>query len=97
MPSGGSGGPDSARATRVDDRSWTPPADFIELGEQYLAEPDEQEKVRLFREMVAIWEREQPALMLWRNVVDWVVSNEYEWNAVNSDAMMLGPGFITVN
>ncbi|WP_116652945.1 ABC transporter substrate-binding protein [Pelagibacterium sediminicola] len=90
-------GPDSARATRADDRSWTPPADFVEIGEQYLAEPDPEEKVKLFREMVAIWEREQPALMLWRNVVNWVVSNDYEWTTVNSDAMMFGPGFITAD
>lgn len=90
-------GPDSARATRADDRSWTPPADFVALGEKYLAESDRAEKVKIFREMVAIWEREQPALMLWRNVVNWVVSDKYTWTTINSDAMLFGPGFISVN
>ncbi|SFZ85521.1 peptide/nickel transport system substrate-binding protein [Devosia enhydra] len=89
-------GPDSARATRADDRSWAPPAEFVALGEQYLAEPDVAKKVALFREMVAIWEREQPALMLWRSIVNWVVSNDYEWTSVNGNAMLLGPGYISV-
>ena len=89
-------GPESARATREADRSWAPPAEFVELGRQYLAEPDVAKKVELFRQMVAIWEKEQPALMLWRSVVDWVVSNKYEWTTINSNAMLLGPGYISV-
>jgi peptide/nickel transport system substrate-binding protein len=89
-------GPDSARATRADDKSWSPPAEFVALGEKYLAEPDLKTKVELFRQMVAIWEREQPALMLWRSIGNWVVSNKYDWKAINGNAMLLGPGYITV-
>ncbi|MBI4045454.1 MAG: ABC transporter substrate-binding protein, partial [Devosia nanyangense] len=89
-------GPDSARATREADRSWTPPAEFVEIGRQYLAEPDVTKKVALFRQMVDIWEKEQPGLMLWRSVVDWVVSDKYDWTTINSNAMLLGPGYLTV-
>lgn len=89
-------GPDSARATREADRSWTPPAEFVELGRQYLSEPDLEKKVALFRQMVEIWEKEQPALMLWRSVVNWAVSNKLEWTTINSNAMLFGPGYITV-
>ncbi len=89
-------GPDSARATREADRSWAPPAEFVELGKQYLSEPDVEKKVALFRQMVDIWEKEQPALMLWRSVVDWVVSDKYEWTTINANSMLLGPGYISV-
>lgn len=89
-------GPDSARATREADRSWAPPAEFVEIGRQYLAEPDVTKKVALFRQMVDIWEKEQPGLMLWRSVVDWVVSDKYDWTTINSNAMLLGPGYLTV-
>ena len=89
-------GPDSARATREADRSWTPPTEFVALGEKYLAEPDLDKKVALFRQMVDIWEKEQPALMLWRSVVNWVVSDKYDWTTVNGNAMLLGPGYISV-
>ena len=53
-------------------------------------------KVALFRQMVDIWEKEQPGLMLWRSVVDWVVSDKYDWTTINSNAMLLGPGYLTV-
>lgn len=89
-------GPNSARATRAADRNWTPPAEFIELGEQYLAATDADERVALFRDMVRIWEEEQPGLMLWRNVSNWVVRDGLEWRSINSTRMPMGPGFLTV-
>ena len=89
-------GPDSARATRKADRSWTPPEEFVALGKQYLAESETEQKKALFRQMVEIWEKEQPALMLWRSVVNWVVSDKYDWTTINSGAMLLGPGYISV-
>lgn len=90
-------GPDSARATRERDRSWSPPEEFVELGEQYLAETETEAKRTLFRQMVDIWETEQPALMLWRNVNNWVVNERLDWTPVNSNWMLLGPDYLTVN
>lgn len=89
-------GPESARATRDKDKNWTPPAEFVALGEQYLAETDTAAKLVLFRQMVDIWETEQPALMLWRNVVNWAVTDKLDWTAVNSNWMLLGPGYVSV-
>lgn len=88
-------GPDSARATRENDRSWTPPAEFIELGEQYLAETDTEKKVALFREMVDVWETVQPALMLWRSVNNWAISDTLEWSPIASPWILLGPGYVS--
>lgn len=88
-------GPDSARATRENDRSWAPPPAFIEAGEAFIAATDLDEKRALFREMVEIWETEQPALMLWRNVANWVVAEEVEWTPVNGNWMLLGPGYVS--
>lgn len=90
-------GPNSARATREKDRSWSPPAEFVSLGEQYLAEIDTAKKRDLFRQMVDIWETEQPALMLWRNVANWIVSDDLEWTPINDNWMLLGPQYIAVN
>ena len=90
-------GPDSARATRERDRSWAPPEEFVELGEEYLAETDTERKVELFREMVDIWETVQPALMLWRNVNNWVVNERLDWTPVNSNWILLGPGYASVS
>ncbi len=90
-------GPDSARATREKDRSWAPPAEFVALGEEYLAEIGTARKRALFRRMVDIWETEQPAIMLWRNVNNWVVSTRLDWTPTNSNWMLLGPGYLTVN
>jgi len=89
-------GPDSARATREKDKSWAPPAEFVSLGEQYLAETDTTKKRELFRQMVDIWEIEQPALMLWRNVANWAVRDDLEWTAINDNWMLLGPGYVSV-
>ena len=89
-------GPSSARATRENDRNWSPPAEFVELGEQYLAETDTAKKRELFREMVRIWEEVQPALMMWRNVANWVVRDGLDWTTVNGNTMLFGPGYIEV-
>ncbi|MGR3502497.1 ABC transporter substrate-binding protein [Pseudaestuariivita sp.] len=89
-------GPDSARASREKDKSWSPPAEFVSLGEQYLAETDTEAKVALFRQMVDVWETEQPALILWRNVNNWVVNDALEWTSTNSNWMLLGPDYLTV-
>ena len=89
-------GPDSARATREKDRSWSPPAAFVEIGKQYLAETDTVRKVELFRQMVDIWETEQPALILWRSVSNWAVSDTLKWTPVSSPWIMLGPNYVTV-
>ena len=89
-------GPNSARATREKDRSRSPPAEFVELGEQYLAETGTAEKRRLFRQMVAIWEDVQPALILWRNFANWVVRDELDWTSINDNTMLFGPGYVTV-
>jgi len=89
-------GPDSARATRERDRSWSPPAEFVTLGEQYLAETDTQAKRVLFRQMVDIWETEQPALILWRTVANWAVSDTLQWTPINSVWILLGPDYVTV-
>jgi peptide/nickel transport system substrate-binding protein len=61
-----------------------------------MAETDIARKRELFRQMVDIWETEQPALMLWRNVANWVVGPKIDWTPVNSNAMLLGPGYVTV-
>ena len=90
-------GPNSARATRESDRNWTPPEEFVELGEQYLVEADPERRVELFREMVRIWEEVQPALMLWSNVANWAVRDGLEWRSINSTRMPMGPGFLTVS
>lgn len=90
-------GPDSARVTREADRSWTPPADFVETGEKYLAATDLDEKRQYFRQMVDDWETEQPALILWRSVANWVVSDTIDWSPINSNWILLGPGYVTVN
>jgi len=89
-------GPNSARATREADRSWAPPAAFVEAGEKYLVATDPDERIALFREMVRIWEVEQPAIMLWRNVANWVVRDGLDWRSINSTRMPMGPGFLTV-
>lgn len=89
-------GPDSARATREKDKSWAPPAEFVALGEQYLAETDTAKKRDLFRQMVDIWETEQPALILWRSVANWVVTNDLDWTPINDNAMLFGPDYVTV-
>lgn len=89
-------GPNSARATREKDKSWAPPAEYVALGEQYLAETDTDKKVALFRQMVDIWETEQPALMLWRRVANWAVSDDLEWSPIASSWMLLGPGYVSV-
>lgn len=90
-------GPDSARATRENDRSWSPPEAFVETGRKYLAETDTAKKAELFRQMVDIWETEQPALMLWRSVANWAVSDTLSWTPVASPWILLGPGYVTVN
>jgi len=90
-------GPNSARATRAADRSWEPPAEFVEAGERFLVETDPEARVALFREMVRIWEEDQPAIMLWRNVANWVVRDGLEWRSINSTRMPMGPGFLTVS
>ena len=89
-------GPSSARATREKDKSWAPPAEFIEIGERYLAETDTSNKRNLFRQMVDIWDTEQPALMVWRNIANWVVADWLEWTSVSSNWMSLGPGYIAI-
>lgn len=89
-------GPDSARATRENDRSWSPPEEFVAIGEQYLAETDTAKKAALFRQMVEIWETEQPALILWRTVANWAVSDTLDWTPVSSPWIMLGPDYVTV-
>ena len=89
-------GPNSARATRAKDKSWAPPARFIELGEQYLAETETEKKVKLFREMVDIWETEQPALILWRRVANWATADNIEWSPIASPWILLGPGYASV-
>lgn len=90
-------GPDSARATRERDRSWTPPADYLEAGRAYLAATDFEEKYEHFRDMVAIWEEETPALMLWRNVASWVHQDWIDWHPVADNRMFLGPEFLTID
>ena len=90
-------GPDSARATRENDRSWSPPEAFVEIGERYVAETDMDEKRALFREMVDIWETEQPALILWRNVNAWIVDDALDWTPVNSNWMLLGPEYLGID
>ena len=89
-------GPDSARATRENDRSWSPPEEFVTTGEAYLAETDTAKKAELFRQMVDIWETEQPALILWRAVANWAVSDTLEWTPIASSWILLGPGHVTV-
>ncbi len=89
-------GPDSARATREKDRSWTPPEEFVALGQQYIAEADTAEKVKLFRQMVDMWEAEQPALMLWRSVSSWAISDKIDWKPVASNWVLMGPGYVSV-
>lgn len=89
-------GPDSARATRENDRSWSPPEEFVSLGEQYLAAPSLEERRSLFREMVAIWEREQPALMLWRRTATWANSEDLDWTPTSSVWLMFGPGYASM-
>ena len=88
-------GPDSARATRENDRSWSPPAEFIEEGQAYLAAVDLDEKREHFRRMVEIWETKQPALMLWRNTANWVIDEDIDWTSINSNWMLLGPGYLS--
>lgn len=90
-------GPDSARATRERDRSWSPPEAFVEAGERYIAATDLDEKRAFFREMVDIWEDEQPALILWRNVNAWIVAEGFDWTPVNSNWMLLGPDYLAVD
>jgi len=89
-------GPDSARATRESDRSWEPPQEFVAAGESYLAASEPEQKAEHFREMVRIWEEVQPAIMLWRNVANWVVSDDLDWTPINSNRMSFGPGFLSV-
>lgn len=89
-------GPDSARATREADRSWAPPDEFVEIGNKYVSESDPQKKAEYFRQMVQIWEEVQPAIILWRNVANWVVSEDLDWTPINSDRMAFGPGFLSV-
>ncbi|MEQ3624800.1 MAG: ABC transporter substrate-binding protein [Celeribacter sp.] len=89
-------GPDSARATRENDRSWSPPEEFVAIGEKYLAETDTAKKVELFRQMVDIWETEQPALILWRSVANWAISDALEWTPVASPWILLGPDYVKV-
>ena len=47
--------------------------------------------------MVDIWETEQPALILWRNVNAWIVDDRFEWTPVNSNWMLLGPDYLGVD
>ena len=89
-------GPDSARTTREKDRSWSPPAEFVTIGKKYLIEIDTAKKAELFRQMVDIWETEQPALILWRSVANWAVSDTLEWKPIASPWMLLGPGYASV-
>ena len=89
-------GPDSARATRESDRSWSPPPAFVEAGEAYVAATDTTEKRRHFRRMVEIWEKEQPALILWRNVANFAVADELDWTPVASNWMLLGEDYLAV-
>jgi peptide/nickel transport system substrate-binding protein len=88
-------GPNSARATRENDRSWSPPEEFVEVGKAYIAATDLDEKREHFRRMVEIWETEQPALMLWRNVANWVIDEDINWTSINSNWMLLGPDYLT--
>lgn len=90
-------GPNSARATRENDRSWSPPEEFVALGEQYLTETDPETRVALFRQMVDIWEEVTPALMLWRNIASWVVQDNIDWTPINSVRMLLGPGYLSID
>lgn len=90
-------GPDSARATREKDRSWAPPEEFVTTGKLYLEETDTAKKRAHFRKMVDIWETEQPALMMWRTVANWAISNDLDWTPVNSAWILLGPDYVTVN
>lgn len=86
-------GPNSARATREKDRSWSPPEEYVTIGQKYLEATDTEEKRKLFRQMVDIWETEQPALMLWRSVANWANRDEIEWTPINSPWILLGPGY----
>ncbi len=90
-------GPDSARVTRENDRSWSPPEEFVTIGQQYLEATETAEKRELFRQMVDIWETEQPALMLWRTVSNWAARDELNWTPINSPWILLGPGYASVN
>ncbi len=89
-------GPDSARATRERDRSWTPPDAFLEAGRAYLAATEFEEKNAQFRAMVDAWEEVTPALILWRNIASWVVRAELDWTPIASVQMNLGPGFLSI-
>lgn len=88
-------GPDSARATRENDRSWSPPETFIEEGRAFIAATALEEKRAHFRRMVEIWEEEQPALMLWRSVANWVTDEDVNWTPINSEWMLLGPDYLS--
>ena len=88
-------GPDSARATREKDRSWSPPEGFLEAGRAYLVATEFEEKNRHFRKMVDIWEEVTPALILWRNIASWVVRDEVNWTPIASVQMPLGPGYLS--
>ena len=90
-------GPNSARATRERDRTWSPPEEYVELGRQYLAETDPETRVALFRQMVDIWEEVTPAIILWRNLASWVAQDDLDWTPINSVRMPLGPGHLSVD
>ena len=87
-------GPESARATREADRSWTPPAAFIEKGKKYLEAVDFAERKRLFREMVDIWEDEMPALIVWRNIANWVSQDRVKWTPITDVSIFCGPEYL---
>ena len=90
-------GPESARATRERDKSWSPPAKFTALGRRFVKEADPRAKRQLFRELVDIWETEQPGMILWRRVGTWVIRDDITWCPIASPWILLGPGFLHPN
>ena len=88
-------GPNSARATRERDRSWSPPEAFVAEGEAFLAAQDFETKNAHFRRMVEIWEEVTPALILWRNVASWMHQDDIAWVPTASIRMHLGPGYVS--
>jgi|GEM_PF-516848 len=90
-------GPDSARTTRENDRSWAPPEAFLEAGRAYLQATDFEEKYAHFREMVRIWEEVTPAIMMWRNVASWVHQDWIDWTPIADNRMFLGLDYLVID
>lgn len=69
--------------------------DFVRLGETFEQAQDFDERYQAYLELVAEWERVTPGMYMWRNVVNYAIDEDLQWDPGNSDVTIFDHLYMT--